>query len=125
MLAQCFQSEGIVSFGEADAVSVEEEWGVEKSRSRPAKRAKQEELAKGTHYKIGAADDLGDAKFRVIDDCRELIAWRVVFSPNEKITEIAAGHCVLRAEIFVGENDGFVVGYPKSPIHGDGDLEWR
>ncbi len=130
LLPEGADGEGVVALGEADAVFVAEQVGVDVCDGGKAEGALEKDLAGGGLEQVGAADDLGDALVGVVDDAGELIAgqadvgWVVGeglspdwFSPDEEVAECFlgwvggdAGGEGLRAEVCVSEADGFAVG---------------
>jgi hypothetical protein len=66
-LAQAAEGEGIVAFGEPDAVPVGEKAGVEVGGRGEAQGSLQEDLAGGGFEEVAAADYFGDAHGRVVD----------------------------------------------------------
>lgn len=124
-LTERAEAEGVVAFREADAGFVEHKRGVVINRRGRTERAEEEELAKGGFHEVGAADDFGDAEIGVIDGAGELVAGDAVFSPNEKIAEVAAGGGDLRAERGVFEGERFTIGDAEAPVDGEGVVERR
>ena len=66
-MAEGADGEGVVAFGEADAVGVAEEVGVEVGDGREIEGALEEDLAGGGLEEVGAADDFGDVGVGVVD----------------------------------------------------------
>jgi hypothetical protein len=67
LLAEGADGEGIVSFGEADAVLVGEELGVEVGGRGEKEGALEENLAGGGFEEVAAADYFGDPGAGVVD----------------------------------------------------------
>jgi len=117
-----------VALGEADAVFVAEQGGVEVVDGREAERALEENLAGSGLEQIGAADDLGDALVGVVDDAGKLVAGQADVgriaggraAPYEEVAEIrSVSHARsegLRAEVMVEEADGFAVGDAEAVV---------
>ncbi len=83
----------------------------------------EQELSERAAEKVSAPHDLGDAHECVIDNARELVAWEVVFSPYQDVTEFMSRCGFLRPEIPVGETNLAAMGNSESPIHsGAGDV---
>ena len=68
LLAEGTDGEGIVALGQADAVLVGEEMGVEVGRGGKEKGALEEDLAGGGFEEVAAADYFGDLGVGVVDD---------------------------------------------------------
>jgi len=66
-LAEGEDGEGVVAFGQAGAVLVAEEMGLEISGSGEVESALEENLAGGGFEEVGSADDFGDAHGCVVD----------------------------------------------------------
>ena len=66
--------EGVVAFGEADAVLVGEELGVVIDGRRKQEGALEEDLAGGGLEEVAAADYFGDLSVCVVDDAGQLVA---------------------------------------------------
>jgi hypothetical protein len=67
-LTEGTDGEGIVALGEAGAVRVGEELGVEVGGSGEIKGSLEEDLASGGFEEIAAADYFGDIGVGVVDD---------------------------------------------------------
>ena len=68
LLAESADGEGVVAFGEADAVLVGEELGVEVGGRGEVEGALEEDLAGGGFEEVAAADNFGDLRIGVVDD---------------------------------------------------------
>jgi len=116
LLAEGANREGVVAFGEAEAVFVAEEVGVEVAGCREVEGALEEDLARGGLEKIGATDYFGDLGVGVVDDAGQLVAGEIVPAPDEEVAEVFAGGEGLRAEVDVGDGDGFAAGYAEAVV---------
>jgi hypothetical protein len=67
-LAEGTDGEGVVAFGEANAVLVSEELGVEVDGGGEIEGALEEDLAGGGFEEIAAADYFGDLGVGIVDD---------------------------------------------------------
>jgi hypothetical protein len=114
--AQGAKAQGVVALGEAVALSVEHEWGVEVGGGWEVQGALQEDLAGGGFEEVAAADYFGDAGVGVIDDAGELVAGEVVFAPDEEVAEVDACGKGLGAEVLVVEADDFAVGDAEAVV---------
>ena len=68
MLPEGADGESIVALGQADAVPVGEEMGVEVGRGGKKKGALEEDLAGGGFEEVAAADYFGDVGVGVVDN---------------------------------------------------------
>jgi hypothetical protein len=53
----------------------------------------------------------------IVGNDRKLISGDVISTPDDKISEIAAGNVTLSAEVLVGKRDCFPIRGAKAPIH--------
>ncbi len=104
MLAEGADGECVVAFGEADALRVAEEVGVEVGGSGEVEGALEEDLAGGGFEEVGSADYFGDLGGCVVDYAGELVAGEAVvvagavrFTPDEEVAEVLACGEGLRA----------------------------
>lgn len=109
MLAEGADGEGVVTFGEADALVVGEELGVEVFGSGEIEGALEEDLAGGGFEEVPAADYFGDSSVGVVDYTGELVAGKGVLSPDEEVAEIFSSGEGMGAEVFVFEADDSAV----------------
>ena len=126
-----------MAFGEADAVGVAEQRGVEVGDGGQVERALEQDLAGGGFEQVGAADDFGDALVGVVDDAGELVAGQADVggvageraTPDEEVAEgifgcgggVSGGEG-LGAEVAVGEAYGFAVGDAQAVVGGGEEL---
>lgn len=92
MLPEGADGESIVALGQADAVPVGEEMGVEVGGRWEVEGALEEELAGGGFEEIAAADYFGDVCVGVVDDTGQLVAGEAVLTPDEEVAEVFAGY---------------------------------
>ncbi len=109
---------GGVAFGEAASAFIEHERTMVVRGRRPGEGAVEQELARGAGDQIRAAHDFGDFHQRIIDRAGELVAGQVVFSPNEKVSEIDARDRALRTGGAIDEFDHLAIRNAKSPVAG-------
>ena len=107
-----------MAFGEASAGGVGHQVAVIKRGRGEAERAIEEQLAGSGGEEVRAAHDFGDAHGGVIHNDGELIGGDVIVTPDDEIAEMFAGDKLLRAELGVGEGDGFAIGNAEAPVEG-------
>lgn len=71
----------------------------------------------GGLQKVGAAHDIGDLHFSIIDYNRQLICRHIVAAPDYEVAEIMSSHERLRSEMTVNEFDYLSVRRAKTPVH--------
>jgi hypothetical protein len=118
LLAEGADSEGVVAFGESEAVFVAEEMGVEVAGCREVEGALEEDLARGGFEEVGTTDYFGDLGVGVVDDAGQLVAGDIVATPDEEVAEVFASGEGLRTEVEVGEDDGFAFGDAEAVVAG-------
>ena len=77
----------------------------------------QEQLAAGGGQEIRAANDFSDLHFSVIHRAGELIAGKIVSSPDKEVSKIATSSLFMRAESFIVEADFLSVWNAKAPVY--------
>ena len=110
--------EGVVALGEASAVLVRKELGVEVSGSGEVEGALKEELADGGLQEVAASDYCGNLHVCAVDDAGVLVAGeagvrRVVakgFAPDEEVAKVFACGKGLRTQAKVCEVIGAASG---------------
>jgi hypothetical protein len=116
LLPEGADGESIVALGQADAVPVGEEMGVEVGRGGKEKGSLEENLAGGGFEEVAAADYFGDLGVGVVDHAGELVRRKPVFAPDEEVAEGFAGYEGLWAEVFVFESDNGFIGDAKAVV---------
>jgi len=126
-----------VALGEADALLVAEQCGVEVGDGRQVEGALEKDLAGGGLEQVGAADDFGDALVGVVDDAGELVTGQADIggvggewaAPDEEVAKgffrCAGGASCgegLGAEVGVEEADGLAVGDAEAVVGGGKNL---
>lgn len=104
-----------MAFREADAGVVGHERAVVELRRRGPQSAVEEELTGGADEQVRAANDFSDTHIDVVHYAGQLIGGDIVIAPDHKIAEVLAGNELLRAEMGVGERDGFAIGNTEAP----------
>ncbi len=125
LLPERAKAEGVVTFRQAHAGFIRDERAVVEGRDVQLQCTVEEQLAEGGADQILASHDLGDTHRGIIHDAGKLVARRVIFSPDDEITKIAAGDCTLKTAGSIGKGQLLVVGYAKAPVHGDLCLQLR
>jgi hypothetical protein len=114
--AEGSDGEGVVALGEARAVFVGEEIGVEVRGSGEFEGPLEEDLAGGGFEEVAAADYFGDLSVGVVDYACELVAGEAVLAPDQEVAEVFARSEGLGAEVFVFEVDSFAVRDTKAVV---------
>ena len=77
----------------------------------------QQNLAGGGFQQICAANDFGNLHGGIVNYYRQLVRGNIIFSPDDEIAEIFAGHHSLRTQMQIGKRNFFAIGDAKTPIH--------
>jgi hypothetical protein len=125
-LTESADGEGVVAFGEADALVVSEKLGVEVGWRGKIEGALEEDLAGSGFEEVAAADYFGDGGVGIVDDTGELIAGetgivRIIakgFTPDEEVAEVFACSEGLRAEVAICEGYRCAVGNSEAVVRG-------
>jgi hypothetical protein len=124
LLPEGADGQRVMALGEAGALLVGKELGVEVCRRWKVEGVLEKDLAGGGFEEIAAADYFGDLHCCVVDHAGELVAGktgivRMVakgFSPNEEVAEVFACGEGLGAEVLVCETDDGSVGNAKAVV---------
>src|SRR5579864_59541 len=116
-LAQVANTERIVAFCKAHTSFISHQIAMIKLRRLKAKRTIKQNLSRRGFQQVGAAHDFGDSHRMVVSNYRELISGNVISSPDDEVSEIAAGNVTLRSKMLVGKRDRLAIGNAKAPIH--------
>lgn len=111
-----------MTFGEAYAVLVAQQFAVVVGRCGDVECALKQNLARGGFEKIGPADDLGNLHVGIIDDDGELVRGDIIATPDDEVAEVAAGNVFLRALPQIGEAHRVAVGHTETPVHAGGQI---
>lgn len=98
LVSKAFEGKGVVSFCESLAIFVAQQWAVEERWWVEIEGLVQQQLLEGAVDQIGTSDYLGNLHCMVINHGRELVRGGVVFTPDEKVSEVDSGHGRLRAK---------------------------
>ena len=104
-----------MAFGEPPAIFIGQQLAVKKGRRRPFQRAVEQQLPRGTHEQIGAANDLGYSHGRIIRHTGELIRRNIVRPPDHEIAKIPAGDESLGPEMLIVKFNFLPVRDPEAP----------
>ena len=118
MLAQGADAERVVALGEATAFAIGDQGAMKPCRIREAKRAVEQNLARGGLEQVCSADNFGDAHGCVVGDAGQLITRNAVAAPDDEVAEVFAGDEALVAQVEIIEFDGFAVRDAKAPVGG-------
>jgi hypothetical protein len=106
-----------VALGEASAVLVREQLGVEVNGRWEVEGALKEELAGGGFEEVAAADYFGNLHVCVVDDAGELVAGEAVLAPDEEVAEVFARGKGLGTQANVCEGYRCAVGDTEPVVH--------
>lgn len=114
--AKFANAESIVALGESAAVLIDGQLAVIPGRVWVTEGAVEEDLAGCGYQQVGPSDDLGDVHGEIVGDAGELVAWNLVATPDEEVTEVEPSGEGLKAEVGVVEFDDFSVRDAKTPV---------
>ena len=118
LLAEGTDGQGVVAFGEADAVVVGEKFGVEVGWRGKIEGAVEEDLAGSGFEEVATAQYFGDGGVGVVDNAGELVARETVLAPDEEVAEIFACSEGLGAKVAICEGYRCTVGNSKTVVRG-------
>ena len=114
-----------MALGEAHSVLIPHQFAVIVPGYRQAQGSIQQNLAGGGFQQVGAADDFSDLHGGIIDYYGQLIGGDIIFSPDDEVAEIFAGHQLLRTQVQINERNFFSIGDAKTPVHSGGGASLR
>jgi hypothetical protein len=89
------QAQGIVPFGQADAVGIGHQIAVVVLRDRKLEPLGQQDLTRCRLQQITSPYNLSDCHGCIINHHSKLVRGSAIFSPHQEISEIAAGNKLL------------------------------
>src|SRR5436190_1459677 len=105
-----------MALGEAPAGCVFYQWAMIKCWWGQAQSSVEEELSGSGFEEVFAADHFGNFHGGVIDYHSELVRRNIIVSPDDEVTEVAAGDETLGTEVEIREADFFAVRDQKTPV---------
>ena len=98
-----------MALGKAPPILVDGKLTVKPFGPGVAESTVEENLTSCGFQEVGSANDLRYPHGKVVRDACELIAWKTIPTPDEKVAEIDAGYEALRAEVGIMEFDSFAI----------------
>ena len=115
--AQGAEAEGVVAFGQANAVLIGQQRAVKEGWSGQAESTVEEQLPSGGPEQVLPPNHLGDVHGRIIHHHGQLVRRQVIVTPDHEISEVSPGAKPLSSAAAVLEGDHFAVRNPEPPVH--------
>lgn len=106
-----------MALGQTHSLPIAYQFAVIIPWDRQAQRSIQQNLASSGFQQIGATNDFGNLHRGIVNYDRQLVRRDIIFSPDDEVAEIFAGHHSLRAQMQIFKIDFFAIGYAKTPVH--------
>ena len=114
--AQAAQAQGVMAFGQPDALFVGHQRAVKELGRWHPKRSMQQQLSGGGREQIGAAHHLRDPHRRVVHHDGKLVSRNPIVPPDDEIAKVLARDESLRPEMAINERNALAIRLAETPV---------